>query len=83
MSVRLADINGPRGGLDKVCAIQVEGELRSPVIVREGHGSVHGAVAAAAGRAERGVARGLRLQDRARHSGVAVLWPDLADRREE
>lgn len=32
--VRFVDENGPRGGLDKICAISLEGPHLSPVVVR-------------------------------------------------
>lgn len=73
VSVRLADVNGPRGGLDKVCAIRVDAKLKNPVIVREIQDDVHSAVAAAAGRAERGIERRLRLLSRTRRNELTAL----------
>lgn len=61
LTVRLADINGPRGGVDKCCDIAVDAGLRQKVIVREQQATIHAAVALAVERAERAVQRQLRL----------------------
>jgi ribosome-associated translation inhibitor RaiA len=64
VSVRLGDVNGPRGGLDKSCTVRIEGGPRAPIIVRERQSNIHAAVAIAAERAERFLARELRLRRR-------------------
>ena len=61
VSIRLADINGPRGGIDKLCDVRVDVGHRQPVMVRERQVSIHAAVAFAVERAERAVQRQLRL----------------------
>ncbi len=58
--IRLADVNGPRGGVDKLCDIQVNIGLRQPVIVSERQAGIHSAVAFALERAERAVQRQLK-----------------------
>jgi putative sigma-54 modulation protein len=73
VSVRLADLNGPRGGVDKSCHIRVDVGLRQEVIVCERHDNIHAAVAFAVGRADRAVRRQLesanaeRYKDRLDH----------------
>jgi ribosome-associated translation inhibitor RaiA len=61
LSVRLGDVNGPRGGVDKCCDIRVDVGLRQKVIVREQQANLHAAVAFATERAERAVQRQLKL----------------------
>jgi len=61
LSVRLADVNGPRGGVDKRCDVRVDAGLRQEVIVRERQATIHAAVAFAMDRAERAVRRRLKL----------------------
>lgn len=61
LSIRLADVNGPRGGVDKCCNIRVDAGLRQQVIVRECQATIHAAVAFATERAERAVRRQLTL----------------------
>ena len=61
LSIRLADVNGPRGGIDKLCDIRVDIGLPKTVIVRERQANIHAAVAFAVDRAERAVQRQLRL----------------------
>ncbi len=63
LSIRLADVNGPRGGVDKCCDIRVDVGLRQQVIVRERQANLHAAVAFAMERAERAVQRQLKLAD--------------------
>ncbi|MBN2476082.1 MAG: HPF/RaiA family ribosome-associated protein [Pirellulales bacterium] len=66
VSVRVGDINGPRGGVDKHCQIVVN--LRaagsSPIVIDEYDQNLRAAVARASNRAGRTVARAL---ERARH----------------
>ena len=61
VSLRLADVNGPRGGVDKCCDLRIDAGLRRHVIVRERRETIHAAVAFAALRAERAVRRQLSL----------------------
>jgi putative sigma-54 modulation protein len=61
LTVRLTDINGPRGGIDKSCHIRVDAGLSQRVIVRERQETIHAAVALAMERVERAVERQLSL----------------------
>ena len=61
LSVRLADVNGPRGGVDKRCDIRVDVGLRQQVFVCERQANLHAAVAFAMERADRAVQRQLKL----------------------
>ena len=54
--VRLADANGPRGGLDKVCSIQLELPRRESVVVTAVSSDYHSAVDLAVRRAGRAAA---------------------------
>src|SRR5689334_9278896 len=44
MSVRLEDVNGPRGGVDKVCRAKVTVKGLPPVVVERRHQSARAAV---------------------------------------
>lgn len=68
VSVRLADLNGPRGGVDKSCDIRVDVGLRKEVIVSERHDNIHAAVACAVERADRAVQRQLESANSERYS---------------
>ncbi len=57
--VRLADVNGPRGGVDKHCVIEVRGPALVPIVVRERDTDLYVAIDRAAGRVDRAVARRL------------------------
>jgi putative sigma-54 modulation protein len=61
LSVRLADVNGPRGGVDKSCDIVIEAGALPEVIVRERAASLHAAIAGAATRAGRALRRQVHL----------------------
>jgi ribosome-associated translation inhibitor RaiA len=63
VDVTLADVNGPRGGVDKVCRIRLAGRELPEIIVEERDASLEVAVAVAAGRMSRAV---LRALDRSR-----------------
>lgn len=49
--VRIVDVNGPRGGLDKSCSIQLEVPRRAPVVVSAVSSDYYAAVDQAAHRA--------------------------------
>ena len=60
VTIRLVDVNGPRGGIDKCCDIRVNVGLRQEVIVRERQANIHAAIAFAVERADRAVQRQLQ-----------------------
>jgi putative sigma-54 modulation protein len=66
LSIRLADANGPRGGVDQCCDIQVDVGFHPAVVVSERQASIHAAVAFALERAERAVQRQLKSAGAAR-----------------
>ncbi len=57
VSVRLADLNGPRGGVDKRVVVAVGIAGAPDVVVEESSSDIYRAVDLAAGRAKRAVAR--------------------------
>lgn len=59
VQVRLSDINGPRGGIDKHCVIEVRGPALVPIVVRERDSDLYAAIDRAAARIDRTVARRL------------------------
>ena len=67
VTVGLADLNGPRGGTDKQCRLVVRLARSGKVTIEETHANVSAAVALAADRAGRAVARELRRRRAARH----------------
>jgi len=62
VNVRIVDINGPRGGEDKVCRIEVRLRPTGTVFVEDSDAVVTAAVDRAAGRTARAVARTLGRQ---------------------
>ncbi|HET6726141.1 MAG TPA: HPF/RaiA family ribosome-associated protein [Gammaproteobacteria bacterium] len=58
-SVRIEDINGPRGGVDKRCRIKVVLSGLPSVIVEENHYSPRAAVDVALDRIERSIGRAI------------------------
>lgn len=82
VSVRLEDVNGPRGGSDKRCSIELAIPGRPSVFVRALHRSIHAAIDIAAHRAEqalaRATARGRRLARESRKSFDAIAAPVAA-----
>jgi len=69
--VRLSDINGPRGGADKCCHIQVVLTQLADVVIEDTEVDLYAAIDRAADRAGRTVGRRLaRQRDRGRSSGL-------------
>ena len=62
--IRIADINGPRGGLDKRCQVIVKGRGFGSSMVEEFHTDPYAVVDLALDRVARAIGRGL---DRIRH----------------
>ena len=60
VSVRIRDVNGPRGGVDKVCAIKVVLTGLPSVVVEQQHASLQAAVDGALQRTERAVRRSMK-----------------------
>lgn len=57
VTVRLSDVNGPRGGQDKCCQVQVELANAPYVVIRDIRTNLYSAVSLAAERCKRVVAR--------------------------
>lgn len=57
--VRLSDVNGTRGGIDKACRIDVQGERSLSVLVDDVDSDIRVAIDRAADRAGRSIARAL------------------------
>ncbi len=72
--VRLSDINGPRGGQDKRCHIQVVLKGMPDVVIDDTESDLYAAISRAVARASRSVARRLRRrQTLRRSSGLSCL----------
>jgi ribosome-associated translation inhibitor RaiA len=79
VTVRIEDINGPRGGLDKACRAKVLLRGVGSVLAVHQHNNVRTAIAGALRRAESGVRRSLarrktkpsRVSRTARYRGAA------------
>lgn len=57
VEVRIADVNGPRGGIDKECRILASIPHRSPVIVAEQAGGFYEAIDLASHKLKRAVTK--------------------------
>jgi putative sigma-54 modulation protein len=74
IKVRLSDINGPRGGADKCCHIQVILPQLADVVIEDTEADLYAAIDRAADRAGRTVGRRLtRHRDRGRSSGQSDI----------
>ena len=60
VSIRVADANGPRGGVDQVCRINVVLIGLPPVVVEERDASLEAAIDGAITRTERAVRRSVQ-----------------------
>ncbi len=59
VTVRLADLNGPRGGIDKRCQISADVRISQAVSLQAVDADLYAAIDRAAGRLERSLARSL------------------------
>lgn len=73
VSVRLSDVNGPRGGDDKRCLIEVRLKHAPAVVIEDVEADLYVAIDRAAERAGRTLARRL-----ARQRMFAPAWPAAA-----
>ena len=74
LAVSLSDINGPRGGVDKRCKIQVQLGGGREVIIEDTEADLYAAIDRAADRADRAVVRQVeRTRDFARERIPAQL----------
>ena len=72
VTVRLCDLNGPRGGADKRCGIHVVVDGVGQVVTASTDRDLYSAISQAARRIGRGVARRLSQRRRARPSAPDV-----------
>jgi len=81
VSVRVGDINGPRGGIDKHCQIVVtlRASGSNPIAVHDNDEDLRAAVARASNRAGRTVARAIERKRRTRaYQRRRLLVEDIA-----
>ena len=69
--VRLSDLNGPRGGVDKCCLVEVRLEGLPVVVVEDVQSDMYTAIDRAVGRAARTVKRRLSQHGSRRHQLAA------------
>ena len=70
--VRLSDINGPRGGKDKRCTIQIPMPRAQDVVIEDTESDLYVAIDRAVDRAERALARKLERLHEHRHQRPVV-----------
>ena len=83
IAVRLFDINGPRGGNDKRCRIQIPLPGTADVMIEDTEPDLYIAIDRAADRAERAVARKLERQREHQHCTAKTATPvDVSDAKD-
>lgn len=70
--VRLSDLNGPQGGIDKRCLIEIRLDGLPTVVVEDVESDLYTAIDRAVGRAGRTVMRRLALDSTRRSSAAAM-----------
>ena len=68
VNVRLSDLNGPRGGIDKRCLIEIHIDRHPPVIVTDVQSNLYASIDRACARAGRTVLRRLAPSKRTRRT---------------
>lgn len=79
LAVSLSDINGPRGGVDKRCKIQVQLGNGREVIIEECEADLYAAIDRAAERADRAVVRSVERTRKFTHDRIAAPVQDMDD----
>lgn len=73
LAVSLSDINGPRGGVDKQCKIQVQLSGGRQVIIEECEEDLYAAIDRAADRADRAVVKQVERKRQFSHDRMSAL----------
>ena len=78
VEVRVADINGPRGGIDKRCQIIVKlfSQGSNPIVVSATEDSLSAAIVYASDRAGRTVGRAIERRRQKRKKNYPILQPE-------
>lgn len=82
VDVKLSDLNGPRGGVDKRCLIKVSIDGLRPVVIEDVQSDLYAAIDRAAGRASRTVLRRAAL-DNSRRRAELHRWLDEQRKRDK
>lgn len=80
VALRIGDINGPKGGVDKRCQVTIRGPVFSSVLIEELSGDAYSAVGAAVERAAHAVGRELARLRAARRGRASVDRPQAIAR---
>lgn len=75
LAVWLSDINGPRGGRDKRCKIQISLDHGKTIIIEDTEEDLYAAIDIAAERADRALARELARTRKFSHDKASTLAP--------
>lgn len=75
VGVRLTDENGPRGGVDKRCALRISLPGQQPIVIEQQESNLYVAIDGAAERAGRAVTRHVARQTAHRRDAP---WQDLS-----
>lgn len=75
LAVWLSDINGPRGGRDKRCKIQISLDHGKTIIIEDTEEDLFAAIDLAADRADRALARQLARNRKFAHAKLSTLAP--------
>ena len=73
VTVRLSDLNGPRGGIDKCCLVEVRLDGLPTVVVGDVQPDMYTAIDRAIGRAARSVLRRLSINNSKRRQQAVQL----------
>lgn len=73
LAVSLSDINGPRGGIDKRCRIQVQLGAGREVIIEDTENDLYAAINRATERADRAIVRQIQRKRSFSHSRILQI----------
>lgn len=80
--VKLTDINGPRGGIDKQCKVVVRLYSRPSIVIVERQADIHHAIDRCITRASRNLMQQLKRKQHSLQGKLSYLDVDYATRRQ-
>jgi ribosome-associated translation inhibitor RaiA len=78
VSIRVEDVNGPKGGKDKRCCIKIVLSGLPSIVIEQEHTALQGAMDGALARAEKAVKRTLQRRRKRRTQDVDPLLERMA-----
>ncbi|MFT5085603.1 MAG: putative sigma-54 modulation protein [Lentisphaeria bacterium] len=71
--IRISDVNGPKGGIDKYCHLELSIDHKENIIIKDRQAELHTAIHSAIQRASRTLTRRLARRQHQKTTGLKIL----------